>query len=524
MRILFVSSEMAPLAKSGGLGDVVGSLPKALRELGHDCRVVIPLYRKIKDLYGNRLEFLRWSMLKMGWRSMYSGLFRMDLDGVPVYLIDNEFYFGHEQLYLDYSFDIERFSFFQRAVLEALGEAMDFEPEILHLNDWQTGMIPVLLEAHYKPHGYHSKVQTVITVHNLKYQGIHGRERIQDLLDLEDRYMSESSVLKDGVPNFLKAGIVYSNRVTTVSPTYSQEMMMDYYGEGLNGILGAQRWKVTGILNGIDEDSYNPETDPNLVKNYGKRNWKSGKTANKLALQKDLELAERKEVPLLAFISRLVDQKGVDLLLYIIEELMQEDVQLVVLGTGEARYEQALRAAAKRHPDKMRALIVFKEDLSRKIYAASDAFLMPSLFEPCGLSQMIAMRYGSLPIVRETGGLRDTVQSYNQYDGSGNGFSFANINAHELLFTTQHAIKLFRENRAAWAKLVRSAMKENHSWTESATQYIDLYRSVLLETGSWTEDDAPDIDPEVKEGKRQRPKDDRKARGRSKKSVKKGQA
>lgn len=491
MRILFVSSEMSPLAKSGGLGDVVGALPRALRKLGHDARVVIPLYRRIKDRFGHELEFMRWSMTKMGWRTMYNGLFRMEVDGVPVYLIDNEFYFGHEQLYVDYSFDIERFSFFQRAVLEVMGEAMGFEPQILHLNDWQTGMIPVVLEAHYKPHGFHSGVQSILTVHNLKYQGIHGRERIQDLLDLEDRYLSEAAVMKDGAPNFLKAGILYSNRVTTVSPTYAQEMMMDYYGEGLNGILGAQRWKVCGILNGIDEESYNPESDPHLVRNYGKRSWKSGKAANKLALQKELGLPEGKDVPLLAFISRLVDQKGVDLLLYIMEELMQEDVQLAVLGTGDERYEQALLAAAERHPDKMRTKILFEEALARRIYAASDAFLMPSLFEPCGLSQMIAMRYGSLPIVRETGGLRDTVQCYNQYDGSGNGFSFANINAHELLFTTQHALQLYRDQRAAWDKLVRTAMKGNFSWSESARQYLALYRSVLLETGNWTAEDEP---------------------------------
>lgn len=484
MNILFVSSEMSPLAKSGGLGDVVGSLPKALKNLGHDCRVIIPLYKRIKDRYGNTMRFIRWSMTKLGWRTMYCGLFEMEIDGVTVYLIDNEFYFGYDDLYVDYSFDIERFSFFQRAVLDVLGEPMGFEPQILHLNDWQTGMIPVLLEAHYKSHGYHTGVQCVYTIHNLKYQGIHGRERVQDLLDMPDEYMSEASVLKDGAPNFMKAGITYSNRVTTVSPTYAQEIMMDYYGEGLNGILGAQRWKVCGILNGIDQSSYDPFTDQALEKNFNLRNWRKGKAANKLALQEELGLEENENKPLLTFISRLVDQKGVDLLLYIIDELLEQDLQLVVLGTGDSRYEFALHQAQERHPDNMRALIQFDEKLSRRIYAAGDMFLMPSLFEPCGLSQLIAMRYGNLPIVRETGGLRDTVVPYNQYDGSGNGFSFANINAHELLFTTQHALELYRNDQKAWGKLVRTAMSEDHSWEQSAEKYAQIYEAVLKETGN----------------------------------------
>ena len=489
MKILFVSSEMSPLAKSGGLGDVVGALPRALREMGHDARVIIPLYRHIKEAYRDELQFMRWSMTKLGWRSMYNGLFRLDLDGLPVYLIDNEFYFGYEQLYVDYSFDIERFSFFQRAVLEVLGEGMDFAPQILHLNDWQTAMIPVLLEAHYKSNGYLKDLQSLLTIHNLKYQGIHGRERVQDLLDLPSHYMDESSVLKDGAPNFLKAGIVYSNRVTTVSPSYAYEMMMDYYGEGLNGILGAQRWKVQGILNGIDQDLYNPETDPVLVANYGIKDWKQGKKTNKVHLQKSLGLPEDEDIPFIAFISRLVDQKGVDLLLYIMDELMEEGVQLMVLGTGDERYEHAFRNAAGRHPDQMRSYIGFDENYAREIYAAADIFLMPSIFEPCGLSQMIAMRYGTLPIVRETGGLNDTVDAYNKYDGSGNGFSFSNINAHELLFTTQHAVRLYRDNPETWDKLVESAMSQDHSWNQSAEQYLNLYRQIIEETGNWQEEE-----------------------------------
>ena len=483
MRILFVSSEMAPLAKTGGLGDVVSALPQALRALGHDCRVAIPLYKQIKDQYMNQLRFRRWSMINMGWRTMYTGLFEMDVMGVPVYLIDNEYYFGHDGIYLDYAFDIERFSFFQRAVLEALGEPMGFEPDILHLNDWQTGMIPVTLEAHYKSHDYHKDLCSILTIHNLKFQGIHGRERILDLFDLPEKYMNESAVLKDGVPNFLKAGITFSNRVTTVSPSYAEEIMMDYYGEGLNGILGAQRWKVCGILNGIDSLSYDPATDRALSQNYGLKDWREGKAANKTALQAQLGLEVNPELPLLCMISRLSDQKGVDLLLYVADEILAMPLQLVVIGTGEARYEDGLRHVEERHPDKMRALIEFDEGLARKLYAASDLLLMPSVFEPCGLSQMLAMRYGTLPVVRETGGLRDTVRPYNKFDGSGNGFSFSNINAHELLYTCQHAIALYYDDRAAWDKLVESALKEDFSWKESALKYLDLYREVLRENG-----------------------------------------
>lgn len=483
MKILFVSSEMAPLAKTGGLGDVVGALPKAISEAGMDCRVVMPLYKSIKEKYASQMTFLRWSMLKLGWRSMYSGLFRLDLDGIPVYFIDNEFYFGHDRLYLDYSFDIERFCFFQRAVLEALGEPMGFEPDILHLNDWQCGMIPVLLEAHYKSNGYHQGVQCLFTIHNLKYQGIHGRERVRDLLDLGDEYMNESNVLANGVPNFMKAGIVYSNRVTTVSPSYADEIMMDYYGEGLNGILGAQRWKLSGILNGIDTAHYDPATDPALFKNYTVRNWRKGKMANKMAIYKNYGLEQDPSVPLLVLISRLVEQKGIDLLLYILDELLEEKLNLIVLGSGDPRYEEGLRAAEGRHPNNMRAVISFQDELSRQLYAAADLFIMPSIFEPCGLGQMIAMRYGALPLVRETGGLRDTVHPYNQYDGSGNGFSFSNINAHELLFTAKRACELYRKQKPAWGKLVRTALAEDFSWTHSAKAYIALYQQILEETG-----------------------------------------
>lgn len=482
MNILFVTPEMAPLAKAGGLGDVAGALPKAIRELGQDVRVIMPLYKQIKDRYGDQLKFIRWSMNKLGWRTMYSGLFTMEVDGVPVYFIDNEYYFGHESLYLDYAFDIERFSFFQRAVLEVLGEPMKFEPDILHLNDWQCGMIPVLLEAHYKTHGYHTNVQCIYTIHNLKFQGIHGKERIQDLMELQDRYMTEAGVLKDGVPNFMKSGILYSNRVTTVSPTYSKEIKEDYYGEGLNDLLSAQSWKIVGILNGIDVKSYNPETDEELVQNYNMRTFKKGKSTCKLALQEELGLEQDAEIPMLVMISRLTSQKGLDLLLHISEELLEDDIQLVILGTGDEFYENAFHDLEWYHPDKVRSLIMFDEALARRLYASADLFLMPSMFEPCGLGQMIAMRYGSLPVVRETGGLKDTVIPYNKYEGTGTGFSFTNINAHEFLFAIKNALDVYNNYPDSWDQLIRQAMNQDFSWENSAKRYVDLYEIIIKET------------------------------------------
>lgn len=481
MKILYVTSEMVPLASTGGLGDVSGSLPGALRRLGHDVRVIMPLYKTIKESYASQLQFVRWSIIRLGWRTMYSGLFQMEVNGVPLYLIDNDFYFGHDSLYIDYSFDIERFSFFQRAVLEALGEPMDFFPDLLHLNDWQSGMIPVLLESHYQKNGYFTDLRTLLTIHNLKHQGIHGRENVMDLFDLSDDYMTEDKVLKDGSPNFLKAGIVFANRVSTVSPTYAKEITTAYFGEGLDQLLLSFGWKLTGILNGIDTELYDPETDPELVSSYSLKSWMKGKAACKKALQQECHLPKEPKIPLLSMVTRLDSQKGLDLLLHILDELLEEDVQFVLLGTGDPAYEKALSEIEARHPGKMRALITYDRLLSRRIYAGSDLFLMPSLFEPCGLSQMIAMRYGTLPLVRQTGGLADTVEAYNKYEKTGTGFGFLNINAHELLYTAKEAVELYREDRDDWSNMVQQAMSGDYSWTRSAKTYEALYENILEE-------------------------------------------
>jgi len=475
IKVLFVSSEVAPFIKVGGLADVVGALPRTLVGQGCDARVILPLYKKIKQNYAAHLHLIGWKMVKMGWRSLYAGLYSMELDGVAYYFVDNEYYFNYDQVYLEYSFDIERYCFFQRAVLDFLGGFMDFEPDVLHCNDWQTGMMPLLLEVHYKAYGIHTNIKTIFTVHNLKYQGVHGLGIIRDLLDLPDRVLTEELTLKDGAMNFMKAGIVYSNSVTTVSQTYAYEIMTDYYGEGLNTTLQRYAYKVSGILNGIDDKEYNPASDKLIPANFSYPDFQEGKAKCKAAIQNQLGLAVNPGAPLCVMISRLVDQKGLDLLLRVLDEMLYDGMQVVILGTGDSYYENALTEIAKKNPKKMCACISFDNGLAHTLYAGSDIYLMPSLFEPCGLSQMIAMTYGAIPVARETGGLKDTVIPYNEYTGEGNGFTFANINAHEFLFVTKYACDLYRHYKPLWAELVKHAMQGDYSWGRSAREYAGLY-------------------------------------------------
>ena len=483
-KILLAASEMAPFAKVGGLADVVGTLPHYLNAIGCDARVVLPLYKPIKEQYAEQLHFIRWSTIRMGWRTLYTGLFRLEHDGVIVYFIDNEFYFGHDAVYLDYSFDMERFSFFQRAVLEAMGDPMDFVPDILQCNDWQTGMIPCLLDAHYRPEGHHLGVRTVFTIHNLKYQGIHGVENIRDLMDLSDEYMTEDRLIKDGVPNFMKAGIVFADRVTTVSPTYAQEICTPEFGEGLDGLLRQFADKTQGILNGIDTRTFNPETDPGIAQNFSVESRNPGKATCKKTLQKELHLEPRADVPLVAMISRLVDQKGLDLLIEELDALMELDVQLVVQGTGDSFYEWVLTEAAGRYRGRMTAVIAYDAALAHRIYAGADLFLMPSLFEPCGLSQMIAMRYGTVPLVRETGGLKDTIRPYNRFTGEGNGFTFTRPAPDDLLAALRSACTVFRDRKDAWEGLIREGMLGDYSWDRSAARYADLFERLAASVQS----------------------------------------
>ena len=352
---------------------------------------------------------------------------------------------------------------------------MSFEPNVLHCNDWQTGMMPMLLDAHFKKHGYHSDVQTVFTIHNLKYQGVHSIDVVREMLDLPDEYLRDDFCIKDRAINFMKAGIVYSNSVTTVSPTYAYEIMTDYYGEGLNYTLQRYAYKVSGILNGINDLEYDPSSDDRIPMKYDIKTYKKGKAVCKKSLQEQLGLEVNEGAPLCVMISRLVDQKGLDLLLYVLDEMLFDGMQIVVLGTGDNYYERALADTAARNPGKMCACIDFDNGLAHTLYAAADIFLMPSLFEPCGLSQLVSMAYGTVPVVRETGGLKDTVIPYNEFTGEGNGFSFANINAHEFLFTTKYACDLYRNHKDVWDNIIKAGMSGDYSWKKSAGEYAGLY-------------------------------------------------
>ncbi len=495
IKVLLASSECSPFVKVGGLADVVGSLPVELNKQGVDARVIIPLYKKIKVKYNDRLQFLGWKMVHMGWRSLYAGLFSMEMNGVTFYFVDNEYYFNFDQIYVDYVFDIERYCFYQRAVLDFMGDFMNFEPNVLHCNDWQTGMMPMLLDCHFKKHGYHNDVQTVYTIHNLKYQGVHSTDVVREMLDLPDDYLRDDFCIKDKAINFMKAGIVFSNSVTTVSPTYAYEIMTDYYGEGLNGTLQKYAYKVSGILNGINEQEYDPKTDGKIPMKYSVKDYEKGKAACKKSLQEQLGLDVNPGAPLCAMISRLVDQKGLDLLLYVLEEMLFDGMQIVILGTGDPYYERALTDIANRNHGKMCACIDFDSGLAHTIYAGADIFLMPSLFEPCGLSQLVSMAYGTVPVVRETGGLKDTVTPYNEYTGEGNGFSFANINAHEFLFVTKYAADLYRHHKDTWSKLIETGMKGDYSWKKSAGEYAGLYSLITGIPMPKEEEPAPKKEP-----------------------------
>lgn len=473
--ILMISSEVAPFAKTGGLGDVVGALPAALSALGHDVRVVMPKYGCIPEKYVSEMRFLFYVYVPLGWRNKYCGVFSLKKQGVTFYFIDNEYYFGDSALYKWN--DLERFAFFDKAALEILRK-LDFRPNVVHCHDWQTGMVPVILDAYYKRDEFYCGIKTVFTIHNLKYQGIYSIEAVEDFFSLEASYFTDDKLEFHGCANLLKAGIVYSDAVTTVSPTYAEEIKTPMGGEGLDGLLFARDNALCGILNGIDYTEYNPETDPYIFKNYGIKDVVSGKKANKTELQKQLGLPIDGEKVMIGLVSRLVDQKGLDIIASAMNELMSMDVQFVVLGTGEEKYENMFKHNAWCNSEKMSANIAFSNEMAHKIYAASDLFLMPSLFEPCGLGQIIAMAYGTIPIVRETGGLKDTVMSYNEFSDEGNGFSFYPCEAHDMMYTIRRAIGFFSD-KPRWNGLVKRAMREDFSWTESAKKYETVYNSII---------------------------------------------
>ncbi|EHS55680.1 glycogen synthase GlgA [Paenibacillus sp. Aloe-11] len=476
MNILFAAAEAHPFIKTGGLADVIGALPKALRQAGCDVRIILPKYAGIPDTYKSSLRPVTIKHVPVGWREQYCGVEELTLDGIKVYFIDNEYYFGREGVY-GYMDDGERFSFFNRAVLEILPD-LDFRPDILHCHDWHTAMVPLLLHADYRHLPFYSEIRTVFTIHNLLYQGDFPYEVLTELLNLDGSYFTPEGVEYYGRLNFMKGGLTYSDHVTTVSPTYAEEIQTEFYGYGLEGLLHklGEQGCLSGIVNGIDTTSYNPATDNRIYTKY--RTSLAKKKENKIGLQKELGLPIRSDVPLMAMVTRLVDMKGLDLVTRVLDEILYyDDIQFVVLGTGDPAFEHWFREAAGRHPARMSAQLTFSEPLSRKIYAASDMFLMPSRFEPCGISQLLALRYGSIPIVRETGGLNDTVQAYNESTGEGNGFSFTNYNAHDMLHTIRRAVDFYRLPEH-WSRLTQTAFAGEYSWDVSAEAYMDIYRSL----------------------------------------------
>lgn len=454
----------------------MGALPKALAQKGVDVRLVIPKYSGIADVVKEKMKTVVTGTVNLSWRQLYYGVEAVEQDGVTVYFIDNEWYFKRDNLY-GYGDDAERFAYFCRAVLTML-PAVGFKPDIIHCNDWHTGLMGVFLKEDFRHDDFYKDMKLVYTIHNLKYQGIYPPSIMRDIIGLPQELFDKGNLECDGCVNYMKSGLVYADRVTTVSPTYAQEITYPYFGEGLDGYIRANSGKVSGILNGLDVDAYNPETDPYIKKQYSVDTARADKRENKDALRAELGLRIKRGVPLIAMVTRLVEDKGLDLVMRIMDELVDDEVQLVLVGTGDAGYEDAFRELAYRHPNKVSANIMFNEALAHKVYAASDMFLMPSRYEPCGLSQLIALRYGSIPIVRETGGLKDTVQPFDKYSKQGNGLTFPNFNAHELLFTTKRALGYY-EDDSLWDQLVRNAMTSDYSWNQSADAYISLYESVL---------------------------------------------
>jgi starch synthase len=474
MKILFVASEAVPFAKTGGLADVIGSLPKELKRQGIDVRVILPKYEDIPQVYKDAMQTLTSFEVTLGWRRQYFGIQMLEHEGVTFYFVDNEFYFKRRGLY-GYRDEAERFGFFCRGVIEALPH-LDFQPDVIHCHDWQSAMIPVLLKAHYSHLPFFESIRTMLTIHNLKYQGVFGRDYLQDLFGLSDDYFTGTSLELHGGASFLKGGLHDADLITTVSQTYAEEIKTPFYGESLDSLLRYRSESLSGIVNGIDYEIYDPMNDPYVAVPY--RDSLPKKQLNKLALQEQLGLPVNGNVPIIALVTRLVEQKGLDLIQHIIPDLLAMNAQWVILGTGEYGYENLLKEAAWNNPDKLSVQITFEEGLARQIYAASDLFLMPSQFEPCGIGQLIALRYRSIPIVRETGGLRDTVQSYNEVTGEGTGFSFTNYNAHDLLYTVRRALYFYEHDREAWQKLHQNIKKTDFSWKKSAGQYITLYKQL----------------------------------------------
>lgn len=482
-KILFVASECVPFIKTGGLADVCGALPKEFDKNYWDVRVVIPDYSCILEQYRNNFEYVTHFYMSSGpyVQDKYVGVLKYEQDGVTYYFIDNqEFFTGFSPYTSDTKFEIEKYTFFDKAVLSML-PLIDFKPDIIHCHDWQTGLLPVYLKNEFAANPFFWGIKTIITIHNLKFQGIWDREWVQGVSGLTDNLFTPDKLEFKKDANMLKGGLVYADYITTVSDTYANEIQTEYYGEGLNGLLSARHFDMQGIVNGIDYNAYDPQNDGRIYCNYNASDFRKKKFNNKTKLQQDLGLAVDKKKYMIGLISRLTDQKGLDLINHVIEGIVDDFTQLVVIGTGDPQYENMFRHYAWKYPDRVSANICYSDDLAHKLYAAADAFLMPSRFEPCGLTQLISFRYGTVPIVRETGGLKDTVKPYNEYENSGDGFSFSNYNADEMLAVINYSKHIFFDKKREWNQIVDRGMANDFSWNASKFKYEGLYNYLIGE-------------------------------------------
>ena len=480
LKVLYVASEAVPFIKTGGLADVAGSLPKALKKQGVDIRVVMPKYGKISHEYLDKMEHVYDGEFTTAWRTKFLGIDKLELDGVTFYFIDNQEYFYREGFY-GYGDDAERFAFFSRAALEILPKD-DFWPDVIHTNDWHTALVNLYLRLDHIGDARYEKIKTVFTIHNLKYQGVFPKDVMADALGLDWKYFTNGDLEYYDAVNFMKGAIIYADNVTTVSRTYAQEIQYEYFGEGLDGLLRSRAADLHGITNGLDTTIYNPEKDPYLTDPFTPYDADTAletKTDNKVALQHILDLPLERRTPLVAMVTRLVEAKGLDLVVRVLDELLEhENMQFVLLGTGDRVYEDWFRELAWRHPTKVSTNIYFSDEMAQRIYASSSIFLMPSAYEPCGLGQLIAMRYGAIPVVRATGGLTDTVIPYNKATGEGNGFLFADYNAHDMMYTIKKALTIYRD-LGAWKRLMKNAMQADYSWARSSKEYKALYEQLI---------------------------------------------
>lgn len=478
-KVLMVTSEAVPYVKTGGLADVVGSLPRYINKSEFDVRIILPKYACMEQSFLPDLQFVTHFYVDLNWRRQYAGVFKAEYQGITYYFIDNEFYFAGNNPYHNIYEDVEKFAFFSKAVLMAL-PLIDFQPDVIQCHDWQTGLVPVYLRTVFEKDVFYAGMKTLFTIHNMKFQGRWMVREVMDITGLPEEIFTADKLECYGEANYLKGGCVYADAISSVSPTYAMDITTPEGGEGLAGLMYARRNDLYGILNGIDYEEFNPETDKTMTQNFNVITVSIDKEINKLALQRAMGLPEKEDVFLIGMVSRMTDQKGFDLVAYMMEEILSTmNVQFVVLGTGEHRFEEMFGYFQSKYPDKISAHIGYSEDRAHQIYASCDAFLMPSLFEPCGLSQMMSMRYGTIPIVRETGGLKDTVDSYNEFENTGTGFSFKEYNAHDMLHVIQYAYDIFANHRDKWDALVLRAMTTDFSWNSSARKYEKLYDKLI---------------------------------------------